>query len=63
MAIGKLFVVLLSMIILPGCFYNVPDYPDEWGKLVTERGCPDLNGWYADEGRAYMGPDIIDRFI
>jgi hypothetical protein len=55
MTIRKLSVVLLSMIILPGCFCKVPDYPDEWAKLVTERGRPDLNGWYTDRGRTYTG--------
>ena len=33
----------------------MPDYPDAWARLVTESGCPDLNGWYTDKGRAYMG--------
>jgi hypothetical protein len=55
MIIRKLFAVFFLVATLPGCFYNVPDYPEGWAKLLTGSGCPELNGWYSDKGRAYLG--------
>jgi hypothetical protein len=43
------------MLVLQGCFYNRPDYPEGWEKLATDSGCPDLKGWYSDKGRTYAG--------